>query len=125
MSSTTEIVRQGEFVNAKKKEKISEPFMFTADQTGTVLLDPGATKRLVVQAILITGAGNSGTIKVHRESRPLDKCILPCYFTNSNRNNTSSELNLAMNKGEKLLVTTTGRGTNESFIGIGYNLEEE
>jgi hypothetical protein len=30
-----------------------------------------------------------------------------------------------MNKGEKLLVTTTGRGTNETFIGIGYNLEEE
>jgi hypothetical protein len=30
-----------------------------------------------------------------------------------------------MNKGEKLLVTTTSRGTNETFIGIGYNLEEE
>ena len=108
-------------INKGKYEKKPVNFIFNTNVTNQVLLTPASGKRIRLQVILITGEGNNGNVFIYRESNATT--ILPLWFSNSNKNNTSNELNMLLNVDEKVTVTITGRGGVGTFIGLGYTEE--
>lgn len=105
-----------------KHEKKPVNFMFNTNVTNQVLLTPTVGKRIRLQVILISGEGNNGNVFIYRESSPIT--ILPLWFSNSNKNNTSNELNMLLDVNEKITVTMTRRDGVNTFIGLGYTEEE-
>lgn len=105
-----------------KLEKISKNIELTTDATNQVILSPPTGKRLRLQVLLICAKGNQGEVKLFRSSDTVT--ILPLDISTSNKTNTSNELNMLLNVDETVKVTTTGRGSNWTFIGIGYNVED-
>ena len=97
----------------------SSPTTIIGNVTSQQLLTPTNGDRIVVKAMIILAEGNTGTVKIERSSD--GATILPCYVTVHNHASTSSALNLVLESGESISVTTEGRGaTDESFIGISY-----
>ena len=104
-----------------KYEKRPVNFIFNTNVTNQVLLTPASGKRIRLQVILITGEGNNGDVLIYRESSTTT--ILPLWFSNSNKNNTSNELNMLLDIDEKVTATIEGRGGVKTFIGLGYTEE--
>jgi hypothetical protein len=109
-------------LSKSKVEKISKNLMITGDVTNQVLISPPVGKSLRLQVLLIVGEGNTGEVMLYRSSDSVP--ILPLWMSTNSRSNTSNELNMLLNVGETLRVTTIGRGSNnDTFIGVGYDIE--
>ena len=91
----------------------------TGDVTEQEFVTHSNGNRIIVKGITIVGEGNTGEAKIFRSSN--DQCILPVYFAVGARSSTSSALNIVLDIGEDLYITTTDRGSgNETFFGISY-----
>lgn len=98
---------------------ISKSFVFTGAVTNQVLLSPSTENHsLVIRGITLLAQGNSGVVKLLRESGNI---VLPMYVSNQNRTNTSGQLNVILEKGTDLLLTISGiQNGTEMFVGVTY-----
>lgn len=96
----------------------SNSHLFTGDLTNYMLVTPPTEHKLYIKAITIVGDGVTGTVKVFRQTG--NKCILPCYMSSKNSQSTSNRINLKLDINEGVYITTTSRGTSETFVGITY-----
>jgi len=80
-----------------------------------ILKTPATGKHYIVKGILINGNGNQGSCRITGDS---GRVLLTCDFSNSIKEGTGSNLNIVMNANEKITITTTGRGTNRTFVGL-------
>ena len=96
----------------------STSIIFTGDKTSYEFIVPASGNRITIKGITIIGEGVSGVIKLTRSSNGL--CILPCYMSSRNTETASGALNIKMGVDEKILITTTDRGSNETFVGVSY-----
>lgn len=93
--------------------------IITGDVTNQLFVSPqNTTSRIVIKGITVLGNGNQGEVFVKRTVG--DKIILPTYFSAQNRAGTSSALNIVLEPQENIVITTTGRTTSQSFIGVTY-----
>lgn len=69
-----------------------------------------------MKAILIEAEGNSGEVLVKIGT----DIVLPLWVSNFNRIATSPSLRLRVPVGEAVTVTTAGRGSDRTFVGITY-----
>ena len=98
----------------------SEPLIFTGDLT-QALVTPAPGQRLDIKGITITGDGNTGTVFIKRQNGPANKIvILPVWFSAQNRGGASGALNFTLDTDESIIVEATGRGSNQTFVGVSY-----
>ncbi len=95
----------------------SIPTVVTGNVTDQVIIpacSPGDC--VVIKAMLITGEGNQGTARLKVGST----VILPLYFSVANHAAASSQVRIRPEVGEAVTITTEGRSTNETFVGVTY-----
>jgi hypothetical protein len=97
----------------------SKPTLIIGNVLNQVLLAPSTGRKIILKGISILGNGNTGTVKVTRESN--GEIILPGYFSAQGKPSTSPAFNFRLDTDEKVLVTCVDRqATDETFIGLSY-----
>lgn len=97
---------------------VSVSNIYTGNVTNQVLVTPTSGRRIIVKGLTVVAEGTVGEILIKRSST--GQTILPCYVSSQSRQSTSNALNLVFNINETVTVTTTNRGTSNSFVGVSY-----
>jgi len=92
--------------------------LFTGNLTDFVFVAPTTGNGIAVRGLTIQGEGNTGKVYLKRSSN--GEVIFPAYFSAQVKGSPSSALNLVLEDDETITITTTDRGTSETFIGITY-----
>lgn len=93
--------------------------LFTGNLTDFEFLSPKTGNFLVIKGITITGDGNVGKIYLKRSGNG-GSIIFPAYFSAQVKGSPSSATNFILDIDEKILISSSDRGTSESFVGLSY-----
>lgn len=97
---------------------ISKVLTFNGDKTHELFLEPSSGNRLILKGISILGDGNSGNVSFVRGKDTTN--IFKSYFSSQVKGAPSSAFNFILDIDEKVYLTTSSRGTSETFCGISY-----
>jgi len=92
--------------------------VFTANQTNSNIINPGATQKVCVASVYVCGAGTTGEVALDFAAGNIE--VFRHYMTKYNQSYASDMHIEGAADGNLLLTTTTG--TDAVFIAVNYRL---